>query len=81
MALDVRGTHAWQIRSYLERLGGTRLADGSYVGQGWQAHLSVGEHRAFGTVVPRVVVTFEGEPAAVAVVESALRLRAMRVGG
>ncbi len=79
--LDVRGTPAWQIRRYLEILGGTHRPDGSYTGPGWQAHLTVGEHQAFGTLVPRVIITFSGEPAAVAAVESALRLRAMRVGG
>lgn len=81
MAIDVRGTPAWQVRRYLELLGGERLADGSYAGAHWRAHLTVGEHQAFGTLVPRVVITFEGDPEAVAAVESALRLRVMRVGG
>lgn len=81
MSIDVRGTPAWQVRHYLETLGGKRLSDGSYAGDGWKAHLTVGEHKAFGTMVPQVVITFEGEPAAVAAIESALRLRVTRVGG
>lgn len=81
MALDVRGTPAWQIRRYLELLGGERRPDGTYYGPGWQAHLSILEHKAFGTLLPRVIVTFNGEPGAVSTVESALRLRATRVGG
>ncbi|MFZ5814699.1 MAG: hypothetical protein ACOY93_05295 [Bacillota bacterium] len=81
MPLDVRGTPAWQVRMYLERLGGSRQPDGSYAGDGWAARLTIGEHRAFGLLVPRVVITLEGDPGTVAVVESALRLRVMRVGG
>jgi len=79
--LDVRGTPAWQIRIYLERLGGVPQPDGTYAGPGWQASLTEGEHQAFGTTVPRVVVTFTGDPTAAAAAEAALRLRAMRVGG
>lgn len=81
VSIDVRGTPAWQVRLYLEMLGGEHLPDGSYAGDGWKAHLAVGEHRAFGTLVPRVIITLEGTPAAVAAMESALRLRVMRVGG
>lgn len=81
MALDVRGTPEWQIRLYLEGLGGVPQPDGSVAGPGWTARLETGEHRAFGTLLPRVVISFEGETAAIAAVEKALRLRAMRAGG
>lgn len=81
MALDVRGTPEWQIRLYLEGLGGVPQPDGSLTGPGWVARLEAGEHKAFGTLLPRVIIAFEGDPAAVDAVEKALRLRAMRAGG
>lgn len=81
MALEVRGTPEWQMRGYLEGLGGVTQPDGTVIGPGWVARLEVGEHRAFGVMLPRVTVFFEGDPAAVAAVERALRLRAMRAGG
>lgn len=79
--LDVRGTPEWQVRKYLESLGGVAQPDGSLAGPGWEARLEAGEHRAFGLNFPRVVITFAGEPAAVAATEAALRLRCMRGGG
>lgn len=81
MVLDLRGSTPDQIREYLIGLGGTPGPDGALAGPGWTARLEAGEHRAFGAVWPRVVVTFSGDPQSVARVVSGLRLRAMRGGG
>ncbi len=81
MILDLRGCTLEQIREYLASLGGTVLPDGSVSGPGWTARLEPGEHRAFGAVWPRVVVTLTGDPDAVAHAARGLRLRAMRGGG
>lgn len=79
--LDVRGTPVESIEEYLVALGGVRVAAGQYAGPGWQAELEVLEHKAFGTIVPRVIVRFSGAPDTVAEMARKLRLRAIRVGG
>lgn len=81
VTLDLRGSTEEQIRGYLRSLGGAPQPDGSVAGPGWTARLTAGEHRAFRTVWPRVVVDLEGDPDAVAATEQGLRLRAMRGGG
>lgn len=81
LTLDFRGSTEAQIRSYLQALGGENRPDGSVVGPGWTAQLTVGEHRAFGLVWPRVIVECEGESEAVEAVAKGLRLRATRGGG
>lgn len=81
MELDVRGTPAEQIRTYLIGLGGHDQPDGTVAGPGWTAALTEGEHQAFGIAVPRVVVRFNGQPQAVAAVYASLRIRALRAGG
>jgi len=79
--LDLRGSTLEQLQGYLVNLGGTPGPDGTVTGPGWTARLEPGEHRAFGAVWPRVVVTFTGDPDAVARVAGGLRLRAARGGG
>lgn len=81
MNLDLRGSTPEQIRAYLESLGGTVRPDGTVAGPDWTATLEAGEHRAFGAVWPRVIVTFTGDPGAVERVAAGLRLRALRGGG
>ncbi len=81
MVLDLRGSTPDQVRAYLVSLGGAPRPDGTVAGPDWTATLEAGEHRAFGAVWPRVVVTFSGDPQSVARVVSGLRLRAMRGGG
>jgi len=81
LELDVRGTSAEQIRGYLQGLGGRPQPDGSVAGPDWTAELAVGEHAAFGTLVPRVIITLRGDPEVVAAVTARLKLRATRVGG
>lgn len=81
MELDVRGVQPWEIREYLTRLGGLAVDEDSFAGSGWRATLTLGEHRAFGSILPRVIIRFEGESLAVKAVYDALRLRVMRSGG
>lgn len=81
MELDVRGTPLWQMRTYLERMGLEEGADGAFLGPGVRVTLEESEHRAFGTVVPRVIVRFVGPSATVEPLVARLRLWATRVGG
>lgn len=79
--LDVRGTPAEQIGQYLCDLGGTPQPNGSYTGPGWCATLEESDHRAFGSIFPRVIIRWSGEPEPVKRVMEQLKLRATRVGG
>ncbi len=77
MELDVRGAFPWQIRKYLVALGGAEQPDGSWTGPGWSATLTELEYRALGSVFPRVIIRWTGDPAAF----ERLKLRTTRVGG
>jgi hypothetical protein len=79
--LDVRGTPAWQIKGYLAHLGGHEEPDGSFGGSGWHADLTEGEVMAFHTKVPRVTITFLGNPDVVHDIEERVKLRCIRCGG
>lgn len=81
MQLDLRGTGIWWIKKYLGDIGGTETGLNLVEGPGWSAALTEGTHRAFGTDVPRVIVDFRGEPAAMAEAVRKLKLMAMRGGG
>lgn len=81
MELDLRGTGIWWIKKYLGDIGGVETAPDLIEGPGWSAALTEGVHRAFRFEVPRVIVRFSGEPAAVAEAYRKLRLMAFRGGG
>lgn len=77
MELDVRGAFLWQVRKYMVQLGGKEQPDGSFTGSGWSATLTELEYHAMGSVFPRVIIQWTGDPA----VYERLRLRVTRVGG
>lgn len=81
MELDLRGTPAAVLREYLIGLGGTVQAGGTVAGDGWEARMTEGVHRAFRFDFPRVIVTFSGDPERIAAVVERFRLMAMRGGG
>lgn len=81
MELDIRGTPLWQFHDYLTQIGGTDQPDGSFAGPGWRVTLTESEYRIFGAVMPRVLLHFDGDAAAVEAAVTALRLRTMRAGG
>lgn len=80
MELDLRGTNYETMKAYIQSLGGTERAEGSFVGDGWSVTLAPGVHRYRQWEFPRVVLTFEGDADAVADVVQRLRLMAMRGG-
>ena len=81
MELDVRGTEAATLKGYLELLGGVPTEEDTLVGDGWEARLTVGIHRFYKWDLPRVVVTFAGDPGKVAEVARRFQLMAFRGGG
>lgn len=81
LELDTRGTEADVIGDYLTGLGGVQTASGCYAGEGWEAVLTVGEHRFSKWVFPRVIIRFDGDPERVRAVHDRMRLLAFRGGG
>lgn len=80
--VDVRGTPGWAVRNYLEQMGARAQPDGRWQAGGWAATLWEGTHHAYGTLyVPRVVITFTGDPEQAEAAARKMKLLAMRVGG
>ncbi|HWI60608.1 MAG TPA: hypothetical protein VNT75_02085 [Symbiobacteriaceae bacterium] len=82
MELDLRGTEADVIRQYLTHdMGAVPTGGDRFAGDGWEVTLTLGEHRFYRWVFPRVVVQFDGDPERVKVAYERLRLLAFRGGG
>lgn len=80
MQLDLRGTNLETMKEYLGRLGAVEQPDGRFVADGWSVGLLPGIHRFGRWEFPRVVLTFEGDPARLETVVKSLRLWTMRGG-
>ncbi|MHC4410067.1 MAG: DUF1952 domain-containing protein [Planctomycetota bacterium] len=79
---EIRGVPLWQIREYLEELGGRVLDDTHLEGDGWKATLAQIEDFQIGSlVVGQVHVLIEGEAATLTALEPRLDDKLIRAGG
>ena len=79
---EIRGVPLWQIREYLEELGGRVLDDMNVQGEGWKANLEQIEDFQIGSlVVGQVRVLIEGDEPTLAALEPRLDDKLIRAGG
>ena len=79
---EIRGVPLWQIREYLEELGGRAVDDATVHGDGWKATLEQIEDFQIGSlVVGQVRVRIDGEAETLAALEPKLDDKLIRAGG
>lgn len=76
------GLPLWLLREYVESVGGQPDADGTLVGDGWQARLTQVDDYQIGSLrVGRVRLQLTGTPAAIDRTRRALEPKFLRAGG
>jgi hypothetical protein len=80
--VTLTGIPLWLLREYVESVGGQPDADGTLVGEGWQARLTQADDYEIGSLrAGRVRLELTGTPAAVDRARRALEPKLLRAGG
>ena len=78
---EIHSIPLWLLREYLEELGGTAENDNYVVADGWTAVLTKLEPRHVGSLrVGQVKIEFEGQPDALAQLQTQFHKKTMRAG-
>lgn len=78
---EIHAIPLWLLREYLEELGGTAESETHVVADGWTAALTKLEPRRVGSLrIGQVKIEFEGEPDALAQMQTQFYKKTMRAG-